>query len=310
MEIINGIQDIAPEKKLVLTIGMFDGVHKGHQSIISKINQYAKEIGGHSALLSFHPHPRTILQPNCNLSLLTTLEEKLDLLKSYSLDYTILHPFSIEFSKLSSYNFVKDYLVNKLHIHTLLVGHDHHFGRDRSGDFNQLIGLSNQFSFKALQLSAILENEKPISSTKIREALMGYDIRYVSEALGYHYTISGNVIHGNKIGRKLKYPTLNICIPKEKLLPADGVYGVKVQHRDGSHFGLMNIGNRPTFDFEEHRVEVFLLDYEGNLYDEFVKVQILSFIRKEKKFDSLDALKAQIYKDETFFRLKLQDSFF
>lgn len=307
MEIIHGIHPLNPSKKLILTIGMFDGVHRGHQSIIQQLNRYAEETGGHSALLSFTPHPRQVLQPDGELKLLSTLEEKLDLLCQYHLDYAIIHPFTVEFSRLSAVEFVRDYLVNHLQIHTLLVGYDHHFGRNRMGDFQQLEELADLYNFQALQLSAVLENDLPISSTKIRNALLTSDIDYVTEALGHFYPITGKVIHGYKIGRKLGFPTINMAFSKDKLLPADGVYGVRVELQNQLFFGLMNIGKSPTFDFKEQRVEVYLLDFDGEVYDETVKADILCFIRGEKKFENAEALKNQIQRDEAYFHSRLHE---
>lgn len=305
MEVIHGIQPLNPNKKLVLTIGMFDGVHKGHQAIIQKLNKYAKEIGGHSALLSFTPHPRQVLQPDGDLKLLSTLEEKLNLLNIYHLDYAIIHPFTLEFSRLSAVEFVRDYLVNQLQIHTLLVGHDHHFGRNRMGDFQQLEELGSLYNFRSVQLSAVLEDELPISSTKIRNALQINDINYTTEALGHFYSITGEVVHGHKIGRNLSFPTVNINFSKDKLLPANGVYGVRVKLQNKLFFGLMNIGKSPTFNLTEQRVEIYLLDFDKEVYGEKVKAEILCFIRSEKKFENTEALKNQIQQDEMYFRSKL-----
>lgn len=302
MKIINKIESLSPKNKLILTIGMFDGVHRGHQSIIQKINTLAKERGGHSALLSFHPHPRLVLQPDSDLKLLTTPREKQELLASYNLDYLIVQPFDFDFSRISSLSFVRDYLVQKLHINTLIVGHDHHFGRNRTGNFTHLTELAELYNFEALQLSAIMENELPISSTKIRHALQEANMTYVTESLGHPYQISGTVMHGDKIGRTLNFPTINLNIDKHKLLPKNGVYGTHLNIEGKTYFGLMNIGTRPSLDGENKRVEIYVLDFNQEIYGKYISAKILCFIRDEIKFDSLDHLKNQIEKDVIYFK--------
>ena len=302
MKIINGIEEISKSERLVLTMGMFDGVHKGHQTIIEKLNEIACIENGNSALLTFYPHPRMVLQPDSDFKLLTTLEEKIELLKDYGLDYLIIQPFDFEFSRISPVSFVRDTLVNQLNIHTLVVGHDHHFGRNRSGDFAQLQELADLYHFKTLQLSAILEDEKPISSTKIREALCSGNIPYVNEALNHSYCISGEVIHGDKIGRTLGFPTINLKLNSDKLIPKDGVYGVDLMINNKSFIGLMNIGVRPTIEGKNQRIEIYILDFNDCLYGESVSVNILCRIRNEQKFEDLNSLKNQIQKDVSFFK--------
>lgn len=303
MKILEGIRTVAAEEKLVLTIGMFDGVHKGHQSIIEKLNALAKQINGHSALLTFTPHPRQVLQPDSDFRLLSTLPEKISLLQQYGLDYLIIHPFTYDFSRTSGLDFVRNELVNKLNIHTLVIGYDHHFGRNRSGDFSQLEEFSEVYDFKVLQLPAIMEAEKPISSTKVRNAIEEGNIEYATEALNHPYTLLGRVVHGDKIGRTLGFPTINLRInSSEKLLPKDGVYGVRLMVKNAEYNGLMNIGIRPTLEGKNRRIEIYITDFEGNLYNEEIAVDVLCRIRSEKKFSSLDDLKQQIKEDVNIFK--------
>ena len=302
MKIIHGIEEISKSERLILTIGMFDGVHKGHQTIIEKLNEIAFKENGNSALLTFSPHPRKVLQSDDSFKLLTTLDEKIELLKDYNLDYLIIQPFDFEFSRISPLNFVRYTLVNQLNIHTLILGHDHHFGRNRAGDFSQLQELAELYHFKALQLSAILEDEKPISSTKIREALSEGNIPYANEALNHPYGISGEVIHGDKIGRTLGFPTINLKVDSDKLIPKDGVYGVNLKIDNKTFTGLMNIGFRPTIEGKNQRIEIYVLDFNHNLYGEKVSLNILCRIRDEQKFENLDCLKNQIEKDIQYFK--------
>lgn len=297
MELSNEIKPKFEHEKLVLTIGMFDGVHQGHQQIITQLNHEAERVGGKSALLSFNPHPRLVLQQNTDLKLLTLLEEKEELLKKYGLKKFIVQNFDIKFSRLSSVEFVRDFLVNKLKVHTLIIGHDHHFGRNREGDFNQLKELSELYGFCVKQLEAIEARSKPISSTKIRNALLNSDLEYANKALGYNYFMKGKIVSGDGIGRKIGFPTANIEVGKYKLIPKSGVYGVEVYIDGQKYFGVMNIGNRPTVEGKEKRLEVHIFELDDNLYQKEIKVTFIKFLRNEMKFGSLEALKVQISKD-------------
>ncbi|MRI63950.1 bifunctional riboflavin kinase/FAD synthetase [Ornithobacterium rhinotracheale] len=302
MKIVEGIQPIAESEKLVLTIGMFDGVHKGHQSIINQLNNKAEAVNGHSALLTLNPHPRHVLQSDSDFKLLSPIDEKIQLLEKYNLDYLIIQPFDFEFSRTSSLDFVRESLVKQLNIHALIIGHDHQFGRNRAGDFHQLQELSSLYNFELSQLKAIKENENPISSTKVRNALAEGNIAYATQALGRSYSLEGKVIHGDKIGRTLGFPTVNLAINDKKLVPKNGVYGVNILV-DGEKFqGLMNVGIRPTIEGKNQRIEVFIFDFGDNLYEKTLKVEILNRIRDEQKFDSLEDLKNQIAKDISVFK--------
>lgn len=307
MRILNNIEELQDSQKTILTLGMFDGVHKGHQQIIAYLNQLAEEKNDQSCLLTFSPHPRLVLQKDSDLKMLTMQEEKIALLEKFGLDLLFVQPFDFAFSRNSSLEFVRDFLVNKLHVDILVIGHDHHFGRNREGNFDQLQELAELYNFEVIQLEAIIENEKPISSTKIRNALLDGDLAYANEALGYNYQIQGKVVHGDGIGKTLGFPTVNLSVPDLKLIPKDGVYGVEVELGNQSFFGLLNIGNRPTVDGTQHRVEVFILDFDGDLYDKMLTVKLLTRIRDEQKFENKEALVTQIRNDETAFRTFLGD---
>ena len=302
MEVISHIQSLPKNQKTILTLGMFDGVHKGHQKIIQYLNEIAHQQDQKSCLLTFWPHPRLVLHQDFDLKLLTLHEEKIRLLEEFDLDLLYVQPFDIDFSSLSAVEFVRDFLVKQLHVHTLIIGYDHRFGRKREGNFELLEELAALYQFKVIRLEAIFENKVPISSTKIRNALLEGNITYANEALGYLYRITGNVIHGDGIGKTLGFPTINLDVPESKLLPKDGVYGVQLRLNKQKYFGLLNIGYRPTINSSQHRVEVYILDFEGNLYDEEIQIEVLIRIRDEKKFENKNQLVTQINLDETYFR--------
>lgn len=306
MNVLRNISEIKQNQKTILTLGMFDGVHRGHQQIIHLLNDLAKKENDQSCLLTFSPHPRLVLQKDSDLKLLTLDDEKIALLEDFGLDALFIQTFDFEFSRKSSIEFVRDYLVNKLHVNVLVIGHDHHFGRNREGNFEHLQELAELYGFEVIQLEAIIENRKPISSTKIRNALIEGDVAYANDALGYNYRISGKVVHGDGIGKSLGFPTVNLAIPKLKLLPKDGVYGVGLTLNDKKHYGLLNIGHRPTVNGKEHRVEVYILDFEGDLYNKEITIELLYRIRDEKKFENKQSLVEQIQKDEIKFRDFLQ----
>lgn len=302
MKIFEDISTCTGLKNPVLTLGMFDGVHIGHQAIIQKLNQIAKEIGGESTLLTFEPHPRIVLGKDVNdLQLLTTLGEKISLLEKSGLDNLILHPFTKAFSQLGSKEFVENLLCNEIGVHTIVIGYDHHFGKNREGNFERLQELSSELNFNLIKLEEIKTDGLHISSTQIRNALLNGNIQFASKGLGRNYSITGKVVHGDKIGRTLGFPTANLEIEKYKLIPGNGVYLVEVHHQNKIHKGLLSIGIRPTVtNSDEKRVEVFILDFEEEIYGEILTVELIQFIREDKKFDSIEELVEQMNKDKEF----------
>lgn len=280
---------------------MYDGVHIGHQAIINQLNALAEEVNGESALLTFDPHPRMVLQANCDLKFLTPLKEKEEKLSKMGLENLIIHPFTKEFSQLSSVDFVKTLLVEQLQIHTLVIGYDHHFGKNREGNFDQLQELSLIHGFNLVQIQAVEERDVAVSSTKIRRAIEEGNISYANKALNYPYQLSGRVVHGDKIGRTLGFPTANLLIDPLKLIPKDGVYAVTVTVRQKEYLGLLSIGFRQTItNAKEHRVEVHLLGFDDVIYDEFISLTFLDRIRDEKKFNGLDELILAMNEDRTW----------
>lgn len=310
MNIYTNLDDFKTIKNPVLTIGTYDGVHLGHQKIISFLNAEAQKIGGESVVFTFHPHPRMVLHPNDhNLELLQTIDERISKLESAGVKHLIVFPFTKEFSRLSATEFIKDVLVDKIGIDTLVVGYDHHFGRDREGSMAQLEELAPVYNFKIEEISAFMKDEVKISSTKIRKALLSGDVEEATKYLGEQFSFKGKVVRGDQIGSKIDFPTANIKIAEDyKLIPSIGVYAVKIVVGTNVFSGMLNIGNRPTISNNgENRIEVNIFDFKEDLYDQSIKVIFVKMIRNEKAFSNLDELKQQLIKDESKCRSILGD---
>lgn len=302
MKIFNHISDCKNLKNPVLTLGMYDGVHLGHQKIIENLNEIAREIGGESVLLTFEPHPRITLNKGSDgLKLITTLDEKIELLRKYGLKNLILHPFTKEFSQLSATEFVKSLLVEQIQIHTIVIGYDHHFGKGRKGNYELLNNLSNEFDFECIQIEEVKSEDLNISSTKIRKALLNGEIDFANQGLNRPYSLRGKVIHGDKLGRTLGFPTANLQTEKFKLIPAEGVYVVGVFVGDEFFKGLLSIGTRPTVtDSAEKRVEVYILDFNREIYGQHIELELMHRIREDRKFNSMEELILQMNQDKEF----------
>lgn len=299
MKIYNSLSDFKPTKKTIVTLGTFDGVHIGHQKIIEKLLQNAKEYNCESLILTFFPHPRMVLQEGSDIKLLNTIDERSVLLDKLGLDNLIIHPFDKEFSRLSAEEFVKTILVDTFNIQKIIIGYDHRFGRNRTANIDDLILYGEKFGFEVEQISAQEINEVSISSTKIRNAILDGNITLANEYLGYDYSLSGIVIKGKQLGRTIGFPTANIKIPEEyKLIPKNGVYIVKSILNQITVFGIMNIGVNPTVNGENLSIEVHFLDFDADLYDEKITISIIDRIRDEQKFESVALLKLQLEKDK------------
>ncbi len=299
MKTYSSISEFSTSKKTVVTIGTFDGVHMGHRKILDKVITEADLRNEESVVLTFYPHPRFILNENSDLKLLNTIEEKTELLSKTGLDALIIHPFSKEFANLSAEEFVKNILVDQLHISKIIIGYDHKFGKNRTADIHDLIQFGAKYNFEVEQITAQELDEIAVSSTKIRTALREGNITLANNYLGYPYSLSGKVIHGNKIGRTIGFPTANIQMADTfKLIPKKGVYVVRCLIKDQLVKGVMNIGNRPTVDGTSLSIEVHLLDFDATLYGFEISVYLLDFIRKEQKFENLEALTSQIEDDK------------
>ena len=291
--------DFKPTKKTIVTLGTFDGVHIGHQKIIEKLLQNAKEYDCESLILTFFPHPRMVLQEGSDIKLLNTIDEKSVLLDKLGLDNLIIHPFDKEFSQLSAEEFVKTILVDTFNIQKIIIGYDHRFGRNRTANIDDLILYGEKFGFEVEQISAQEINEVSISSTKIRNAILDGNMALSNEYLGYNYNLSGIVSQGKQLGRTIGFPTANLKIPEEyKLIPKNGVYIVKSILNQITVFGIMNIGVNPTVNGENLSIEVHFLDFDADLYDEKITISIIDRIRDEQKFESVALLKLQLEKDK------------
>ena len=299
MNTIQNISNFSTSEKTYVTIGTFDGVHFGHQQIIEKLVLEAKKANRKSVLLTFFPHPRMVLQKDNSLELINTIEERAELLKKTGLDYLIIHPFSKEFSRMTALEFVRNILVNQLNISKLIIGYDHHFGKNREGNIVQLTEYSHLYDFKVEEIPAQDIDDVSVSSTKIRRALAEGNIETANNYLGYNFMLSGTVVNGKKLGGKIGYPTANINVKEAyKLIPKTGVYVVKSTIDKKDIFGIMNIGNRPTVDGTNQTIEVHFLDFNNDLYNQNLTIELLYFLRDEEKFSSIETLIVQIKKDE------------
>lgn len=292
----------------IVTLGTFDGVHLGHQAIIRSMIKEGRENGQETVLLTFDPHPRIVLYPDSHaVKLIDTVEEKLEKLKKLGLDTVILYPFTLKFSRLTAMEFVRDILVGQIGVKRMLVGHDHHFGKNREGSFDQLVELGALYGFDVTEVGAIASGDVTISSTKVRRALAEGEVETAASYLGQPYRMAGTVVHGNKLGRTIGFPTANIEINEpEKIVPAIGVYAVQVLLNGRALAGVMNIGHKPTVqDSDRISTEVFIFDFSEDIYGEELTVSLIARLRGEQKFESLDALKDQLKQDEQNARNRL-----
>ncbi|MBR9860917.1 bifunctional riboflavin kinase/FAD synthetase [bacterium] len=300
MKVYRDIEDFNCNKPVVLTQGTFDGVHFGHRKILQKVVADAKSIGGESVLLTFYPHPRLVLYPADNdLKLLNTLNEKSELVQEIGIDHLVVLPFTKKLSRLKPEFFVRDILVNKLHVQKLIIGYDHRFGRNREGSLEDMIRFSKEYGFTVEEISAQDVDQSIVSSTKIRKALLAGDVHHASEWLGRPYKFQGEVVHGMNIGHDLGYPTANIKIESEyKLVPKNGVYAVKVKVLGKEWRGMLNIGYNPTFTDKNWSIEVHIFEFHKNIYNQSVEIAFVQRMRDELKFNSKEELIQQLKLDE------------
>jgi riboflavin kinase/FMN adenylyltransferase len=300
LKIYHSIDLFQPVPNPVVTVGTFDGVHLGHQQIFNCMKEEALRCGGETVVVTFYPHPRLVIHPDSkNLKFINTQEKKYEIISRNQIDHLIIIPFTKEFSNLSSGEFIRRYLVDKIKMHKLVVGYDHHFGKDRLGGFNELKGLGKIHSFELQEVHAMMIDGIPVSSTKIRNALTDGNIRLANSLLGYNYSISGKVVYGNRIGRTIGFPTANIDQEDEyKLISAVGVYACKVDYHGGIYKGMGNIGYRPTIDIGNLTIEVNIFDFDEEIYGEYITIYFIERIRDEKKFENLSALRDQLTIDK------------
>ena len=299
MKVYRSLNEFQTLKNAVVTSGTFDGVHIGHQKIISMLMKTATEKAGETVLITFWPHPRLIVSPvNQDIRLLTTLDEKIELLEQLGIDHLLVLPFTRELSELSSEKYVEDILISAIGTKTLVLGYDHRFGKNREGGFDYLKENSERFGLDLVEIPRQEIDQMTISSTKIREALKNGDVTTAKDLLGRNYCFEGLVKKGRQLGRSIGFPTANVHVSKKyKLIPAKGVYAVRVKLRGNWLHGVMNIGERPTVEGTGITQEVHILDFDDDIYGETLKVELRQFLREERKFDSLNDLINQINKD-------------
>lgn len=300
MQIFYDTDKIERDEKTVITLGTFDGIHLGHKKILEKFVKKADGINARNLLVTFSPHPRSVLVKEKNVRLLSTLNEKIPILESLGVLNLLIVNFTKEFSQKTSYEFVKEYFVDKIGVKEIVIGYDHHFGKGRGGNFDALSKMGKEFGFNVSMVEAVSIDGITVSSTKIRDALSEGNISLANKLLGRRYSFSGVVVEGDKRGRELGFPTANIeDFGDDKFLPAIGIYLVEISVEDKNHFGLMSIGRRPTFyESGDVTTEVYILDFSKKIYGQKVTVNIIERIRNEEKFTSAEELVAQMKKDE------------
>ena len=310
LKVYKSIEEFTQVKNLVATVGTFDGVHVGHQEIIGKLKEVAKQTDGETLLLTFYPHPRMVLFPDDDsLKLINTLSEKIELLASFGLDHLLILPFNIEFSRITPTEYIRDLLIRDIGVKTLVIGYNHQFGRNRKGNFELLEELAPVYGFDVLEITAKEINEIKVSSTKIRKAIEAGEISTANKYLRYNFSLSGIVVEGEQIGRQMGFPTANIkIVEKHKLLPGNGVYAVKVTIQNYQYKGMLNIGSRPTInnDADCSSIEVHLFGMNEDCYNENIQVEFSTKLRDEIKFVNLEELKEQLQKDKESALLVLQ----
>lgn len=287
----------------VVTIGTFDGVHIGHKKIIDRLIESAQQNGLQSVILTFFPHPRMVLQQDSDIKLINTIDERIQILENTGLNNLVIHPFTKEFSRLTAGEYVQQMLIDRLNIRHVIIGYDHRFGRNRNSNITDLasFGILNDFTVEEILKQDI--DDVAVSSTKIREALLEGNVTRANKYLGYHFMLTGKVVKGKELGRKLNYPTANLYIKETyKLIPKNGVYIVKSLLEGKTYYGMMNIGTNPTVNGTTQSIETHFFDTSFNLYEKNIQIEMLKRIRDEKKFDSLEELTEAMQEDEEFSR--------
>ncbi len=300
MKIFRNLTELPVFKKAVITIGTFDGVHLGHAKLLTRIKDLAKRIKGESILITFHPHPRSIIGDGRKIALLSLLEEKFVLLEKLGIDHVVVVPFSRDFSQQSPQTYITDFLVKNFNPSVIVIGYDHKFGKDRAGDIHLLHQMSKVYGFQVEEVSKQQVEDMGISSTKIRRALQEGSVETAQTLLGYPYAMKGLVVKGRQLGRTIGFPTANLVVENQaKLIPSNGVYAVKVQVREKKYQGMLNIGVRPTVDDTlQKTVEVNIFGFDKDIYGEAITIEFLHFIRSEQKFAGVEELKQQLAKDK------------
>lgn len=301
MKIYRSIEDYNEVKRSVVTIGTFDGIHLGHKKILSRLIKSSKNKDLNSVVLTFFPHPRIILNKYNEVKMIDTLDEKIIHLNEIGIDSLIIHPFDKNFSLLSANQFIKDFLVDKLKIKHIIIGYDHRFGKGREASVTDLKNYADDYDFTVEEIKAQEIEKITVSSTKIRNSINQGDIKTTEKYLGRYFNLTGKVVKGDGLGKKINYPTANIFIEETyKIIPKDGVYLVETIIKDKLFKGMMNIGHRPTIGTNVKSIEVHLFNFNEDIYGKVISIKMISKIRDEKKFSSIQALKEQLVKDENY----------
>ena len=308
MQVHHGIENLPGFRNAVVTIGTFDGVHLGHRQIINKLKEEAAAVNGESVIITFHPHPRKVVSSTIlGIRLINTMEEKIRLLSDLHVDHLVIVPFTDAFANQPAEDYVKNFLVDKFHPHTVIIGFDHRFGKDRLGDYKLLEKMAPELDYRLKEIPRHLQDEIAISSTNVRQAILHGDFETANKLLGYEFFFEGEIVHGDKMGRQLGYPTANLKISnEEKIIPGDGIYAVYAEIVNGQlaignilrYKGMMSIGFRPTMDGTHRVIEVNIFDFDEEIYGQTLRVYVKKYLRAEVKFDSIDELKTQIGDDK------------
>ena len=300
MAIFSDISNLIRFKNAVITTGTFDGVHKGHKTILREVVTHAADVQGESVLLTFEPHPRKLLFPDQPLGIITPLKQKLQLITEAGIEHIVIVPFTREFANLSAQEYIEKFLVTVFHPHTIIIGYDHRFGNDRKGDIKLLEQYAQEYNYELREIPAQLIDDATVSSTKIRKAIIDGRMEEATQMLGRSYLLAGTVMHGNKLGRTLGYPTANLQpADPDQIIPAIGIYAIKAIHAGQTYNAMLSIGYNPTVtDKKELRIEANLFDFDKEIYGDTLEICFIKKLRDEQKFDSLDALKEQLHKDK------------
>ena len=299
MQVHRSIEHLPRFTQAVITIGTFDGVHTGHKKIIDALVSEARAVGGESVIITFHPHPRKVVNPDLPLQLINTLDEKISLLAQTAIDHLVIVPFNEAFASQSADAYINDFLIQTFNPNTIIIGYDHHFGKDRKGNFMLLAEKADQYQYRLMEIPKYLLDEIAVSSTKIRKALLDSEIETANKLLGYPHFFEGMVIPGDRLGRTLGYPTANLeYTDADKIRLGHGVYAVNVEMEEYSGKGMLSIGMRPTLTNSGERVEVNIFDFDQDIYGKTLQVHVHHFLREQKKFASVDELKEQLFRDK------------
>ncbi len=309
MQVHTDIENLPDFNNAVITIGTFDGVHLGHQKIIDALKKECTKIQGESIIITFHPHPKKIVQPDYSLQLLNTLEEKIVLLKNKNIDHLVIVPFTAAFSELSAEAYIEEFLIKKFQPHTIIIGYDHHFGKERKGNLVLLEKEQKKWNYTLIEIPKHILNEIGISSTKIRNAIINSEVEAANYLLGYSFFFSGKVVEGDKIGRKLGFPTANLeYLDDDKIHLGEGVFAVYIEGEGFQKQGMLSIGKRPTLSDVFVRTEVNIFDFDVDIYGQELKVYVKAYLREQVKYNSLEELTQQLHMDKEAALIKLSQS--